>query len=197
MKKNLQSIIAILSLTIMSLRAEGPPSGLKKGEKAPDFETKDMEGKTFKLSTALKKGEVVLIFYRGQWCPFCNKYLSAIQDSLSMIQSKGATVVAISPETYESVKQTIEKTKASYPVIYDEGMKVMNLYKVKYSLDAPMIETFKGYGIDFIKANGENGANLPVPATYIVSKDGKIKYVFFNPDFKQRASVKEILANLK
>ena len=77
-----------------------------------------------------------------------------------------------------------------------KGWHIMKLYKVNFEVDEKTIANYKGYGIDFDKANGSNGANLPVPATYIIGKDGKIKYVFFNTDYKKRASVQDILNNL-
>ena len=172
------------------------PEGLKVGDAAPMFTAKDQNGKTVKLKDALKKGPVVMMFYRGQWCPFCNKQLSHFSDSLQMIMAKGASIMALTPETGENVKRTIEKTKASFPVLEDEGMAIMKMYKVNFAVDENTIAKYKGYGIDFDKANGSNGANLPVPATYIIGIDGLIKYVFFNKDYRKRASVQEILNNL-
>lgn len=137
-----------------------------------------------------------MLFYRGQWCPFCNKQLSRFSDSLSQLTAKGASVLAITPENAENVKKTIEKTKASFPVLEDEGLTIMKLYKVNFAVDENTITKYKGYGIYFDKANGSNGANLPVPATYIIGQNGKIKYVFFNTDYRKRASVQEILNNL-
>lgn len=172
------------------------PEGLKIGDKAPDFTIKNSANEVFSLSKALKKGPVVLVFYRGQWCPFCNKQLSQLNDSLSQIKAKGATVVAISPEVEESIAKTVEKTKASFAVLHDDKMAVMKSYKVNFAVDANTVERYKKYGIDFNQANGNNGANLPVPATYIIGTNGIIKYVFFNVDYQKRASVKEILDNL-
>lgn len=172
------------------------PEGLKVGDVAPMFKAKDQNGKTVKLKQALKKGPVVMLFYRGQWCPFCNKQLSHFSDSLQMLTAKGATILAVTPETGENVKKTIEKTKASFPVLEDAGMAIMKMYKVNFAVDENTISKYKGYGIDFDKANGSNGANLPVPATYIIGKDGIVKYVFFNKDYRKRASVQEILNNL-
>ena len=172
------------------------PAGLKAGDMAPDFTAKDQDGKTVNLKQALLKGPVVLLFYRGQWCPFCNKQLSHFSDSLSMLVAKGATVLAITPESAENVKKTIEKTKAVFPVVEDAGMAIMKMYKVNFAVDEKTITRYKGYGIDFDQANGTNGANLPVPATYLVDKDGKIKYAFFNTDYRRRASVQDILNNL-
>jgi len=113
-----------------------------------------------------------------------------------MIIEKGASVLAITPETEENVKKTVEKTRSSFSILEDKGMAIMKMYKVNFSVDENTITKYKGYGIHFDKANGSNGANLPVPATYIIGKDGIIKYVFFNTDYRQRASVYDILNNL-
>ena len=172
------------------------PDGLKVGDKAPQFQSIDNGGKPFDLKRQLKNGDVVIIFYRGQWCPFCNKELSQLNDSLSLLTAKGATVIAISPETKENVVKTIGKTKASFPIISDSAMEIMKMYKVNFAVDETTQIKYKKYGIDFSEANGSNGANLPVPATYIVGKDGIIKYVFFNPDYKVRSSVQNLLNHL-
>jgi peroxiredoxin len=172
------------------------PAGLQVGEVAPEFTAKDQDGKTISLKQVLKNGPVVMLFYRGQWCPYCNKQLSHFSDSLSMIIAKGASVLAITPETAMHVKKTIEKTKTNFSVIEDAGLIIMKSYKVNFAVDVKTVEKYKGYGIDFDKANGSNGANLPVPATYIIDKDGKVKYVFFNTDYRKRAHVQDILNNL-
>ena len=172
------------------------PEGLKVGDTAPDFSVKDQEGKTINLKKVLQKGPVIMLFYRGQWCPYCNKQMSRFSDSLFMLTAKGASVLAITPETAENVKKTIEKTKSTFPVVEDQGLAIMKMYKVNFAVDEKTITKYKGYGIDFDKANGANGANLPVPATYIIGKDGKVKYVFFNTDYRKRASVLEILNSL-
>jgi peroxiredoxin len=188
--------LCFLTVTIFAQIGMMKPEGLKIGDMAPDINAVSQDGKNIQLKKLLATGDVVLVFYRGQWCPFCNKQLSKINDSLPFIIAKGATVLTITPETAENIKKTIEKTKASYSIIEDKGMSIMKNYKVNFAIDENTIEKYKKYGIDFDKANGTNGANLPVPATYIISKDGKIKYVFFNPDYRQRPSVKEILDNL-
>ena len=172
------------------------PEGLKVGDIAPDFSAKDQDGKTISLKESLRTGPVIMLFYRGQWCPYCNKQMSRYSDSLSILTAKGASVLAITPETAENVKKTIEKTKSTFPLLEDQGLAIMKMYKVNFAVDEKTIVKYKGYGIDFDKANGVNGANLPVPATYVIGKDGKIKYVFFNTDYRKRASVMNILNNL-
>jgi peroxiredoxin len=190
------SILLTITSIVFAQTATIYPEGLKVGDAAPMFTAKNQNGKTVNLKQALKNGPVVMLFYRGQWCPYCNKQLSHFADSLQMLTAKGATILAITPETGENVQKTIEKTKASFPVLEDEGMAIMKQYRVNYAVDENTITKYKGYGIDFDNANGTNGANLPVPATYIIGKNGIVKYVFFNTDYRKRASVLEILNNL-
>ena len=112
-----------------------------------------------------------------------------MNDSLSMITGKGATVIAISPEIQENVVKTVEKTKASFPVISDVQMKIMKDYQVNFAVPQATIDRYKNFGIDFNVVNGGNGANLPVPATYVIGKNGIIKFFFFNPYYIKGESV--------
>lgn len=198
MKKTilLFSFLCAIVLNVFAQTQTVYPEGLKVGDAAPMFAAKDQNGKTVDIKQALKNGPVVMLFYRGQWCPFCNKQLSHFADSLPMLTAKGVSILAVTPETADNVKKTIVKTKSSFPVLEDVGMLIMKQYKVNFAVDENTIAKYKGYGIDFDKANGSNGANLPVPATYIIGKDGIIKYVFFNVDYRKRASVQDILNNL-
>lgn len=196
-----KSVALAISLVFFSIAVSAQsesiyPEGLKPGDVAPGFTAKDQDGKLFNLEEALKKGPVVVLFYRGQWCPYCNKQLSHFSDSLQLIKDKGATLLAVTPEIADNIKKTIEKTKTSFPVLQDEGMAIMKSYRVNFAVDEKTVTRYKNYGIDFDQANGSNGANLPVPATYIIGQDGKVKYAFFNTDYRKRVSVKEILDNL-
>jgi peroxiredoxin len=190
---------ACIALNLQAQNANVPagvPTGLKVGDKAPMFMTMDADGNKVSLEDMLKKGEVVVQFYRGQWCPYCNKQLSQMNDSMQMIKDKGANVLLITPETKEGVSKTKMKTKVKFAIVSDSGMAIMKAYKVNFMLDAETVTKYKGYGIDLNAANGANGNNLPVPATYVIGKDGMIKYVYFNVNYSQRASVKDILAAL-
>ncbi len=151
----------------------------------------------YDLKNELKKGSVVLVFYRGQWCPYCNRSLKQLEDSLSQIKSKGATVLAITPEQQDNIAKTVEKTKASFTILHDEGLQIMKSYDVAYKVDDKTIELYKKNGLDFNEMNGQaNGANLPVPAVYVINKSGKIVYKYFDVDYRKRATVKDILAHL-
>lgn len=193
MKKFLFLLLAICNL---ASKAQNIPSGLSINDKAPQFTATDQKGNNINLKKQLKKGSVVLIFYRGQWCPYCNKQLKQLEDSIGFIKQKGATVLAITPELPENISKTIEKTTASYSILYDEGLKIMSAYKVAFKVDDKTVEKYKGFGIDFSKANGSNGANLPVPAVYVINKKGLIVYRYFDVDYKKRSSIKDILDHL-
>lgn len=190
-------ILLIFSLFgLISINAQEKPEGLFIGSRAPDFKARDQDGNEVRLKDLLKKGKVVLVFYRGYWCPYCNRELARLQDSLSQIQEKGATVVAVSPEKPENIKQTVEKTKAAYPVIYDEGMKIMKAYDVEYELEETTLARYRSSGLDIEKNNGANGKYLPVPAVYIIDKESTVTYRFFDADYKKRPSITELLRNL-
>ena len=194
MKRLLLSVC--LSLAVYSLVAQEAPEGLFIASKAPDFKAKDQNGNEIHLKDLLKKGKVVLVFYRGQWCPYCNKELSKLQDSLQFIIDKGATLIAVSPEKPEMISKTIEKTKATYSILYDKELKIMKAYDVEYELPENTVTRYRNAGLDIEKMNGDNGKYLPVPAVYVIDKESTVTYRFFEPDYKKRPSVKEILKNL-
>jgi peroxiredoxin len=120
----MKQLLTILFLIVGSFSyAQQKPEGLFINSKAPDFKVKDQSGAEINLKDLRKKGPVVLIFYRGNWCPYCNKELTRLQDSLQLITEKGAQVIAITPEASDGINKTIEKTKAVFPIIHDEEMK--------------------------------------------------------------------------
>ncbi len=191
MKKIVLVILCTIQLSAMA------QSGLKTGETAPSFTAKDNAGKTVDLKAVLKNHKaVVLFFYRGQWCPYCNKHIQQLQDSLQLLTAKGAYVVGVTPETGENINKTIEKTHASFSMIQDKDYTIMKAYDVNYTMDPAMFAKYKSYGIDLEKNNGNTDHVLPVPATYIINKAGKITYVQFDKDYKKRPSVAEILRQL-
>lgn len=172
--------------------AQNPESKIKVGQTAPTFSGVDQFGNPFELNEALGKGPVVLMFYRGYWCPYCNKQLSQLQDSLKFINERGGMVVAVTPEQPEGIKKTIDKTGASFKIIHDKGLKIMSTYGVEFRLDEALIKKYSRIGM----MNGDNGPNLPVPATYIINTDGQVLYGFYDPNYKKRATVSKILENL-
>ena len=180
-------------------RAQAPfltATALVVGDQAPMFESKDADDRKINLKQLLRKGPVVLYFYRGQWCPYCNKQLSQLQDSLQLLTAKGAQVVVISPENQDNINKTMAKTKARFPIVHDQDFAIMKAYRTAFTVQPDVVIKYQGFGVDLLAANGSDAAVLPVPATYLVGQDGKIKYAYFNPDYRRRASVKQVAAAL-
>lgn len=190
------NVLMALMISPLFILSQDSPKGLLINEKAPVFSAKVQYGKKISLQEQLEKEPVVLVFYRGQWCPYCNRQLKKLEDSLSFISDKGANLITITPEKPENISKTIDKTKATYSILFDEGLKIMKSYDVVFTVDNNTIERYKGFGIDLSEANGTNGANLPVPALFIINKEGIIIYRHFDPDYKHRPSVQEILSHL-
>jgi peroxiredoxin len=190
-------LLLILAGSVNFLFAQEAPEGLFLNSKAPDFKAKDQHGNDVRLKDLLKKGRVVLVFYQGEWSPYCNKYLQRLEDSLQLIKDKGAIIIAVTPEQPESIAKTIEKTKVEYTILYDEELKIMKKYDVEFEVSENALKRYRNGGIKLDEVNGKNGNYLPIPATYIIDKEGYITYRFFNQDYKKRPSVKELLDNLK
>ena len=188
--------LPLLCLHII-LCAQEKPEGLFINSKAPDFKATDQYGNEIRLKDVLKDSIVVLIFYRGEWSPYCIKYLKTLEDSVHAIKNKGARLMAITPEKPEFISKAIEKTKASYPLLYDKEMKIMKAYAVAFEVDEKTVSRYKNANIDLATANGQKDKiYLPITAVYIINKEGTINYRYFDSDYKKRASVKEILDNL-
>lgn len=194
MKKFLFIVFAFFSAVIVQAQK---PEGLFINSKAPEFKLKDQSGLEVSLKDLRKKGPVVLLFYRGNWCPFCNRQLKALQDSLSLIYDKGAQVVAITPEKSEGIDATISKTGAAFPILYDEDSKVASAYEVAFKVDDKTLSRYKMSGIDLLKTNDQKTAMLPIPAVYIINKEGTVSYRFFDENYRNRMPVSEILKNIK
>jgi len=195
----LRLIIVLLILIFQnSLNAQEKPEGLFINSKAPDFKATDQYGKEIKLKDVLRDSLVVIVFYRGQWDPYCNKYLKKLEDSLQYINAKGTRLIAVTPEKPEFISKTIEKTNATYPLLYDKEMKIMKAYAVAFEVDPKTVSRYKNADIDLATANGQKDKiYLPIPAVYLISKEGTILYRYFDADYKRRPSVQEIINNLK
>ncbi|RYY40713.1 MAG: AhpC/TSA family protein [Chitinophagaceae bacterium] len=190
--------LTLFTAFTLALSAQDKPEGLFINSKAPDFNVKDQSGKTVSLKDLRKKGPVVIVFYRGNWCPYCNRELKAFQDSLQLLTERNIQLVAITPEAAEGVQETVKKTGATFPILYDADMKLAKAYGVAYQVDARTISRMKAGDIDLLKTNNQKEvAWLPVPAVYIVNRDGSITYRYFNENFRYRPSVAEVLAEVK
>jgi peroxiredoxin len=191
-----KTILLFLLTSFLSLLLAGQKATLSIGNIAPAFSGTDQYGKKVVLKDLLKISKVIVVFYRGHWCPYCNRELIAIQDSLSMIHAKRAGVVAISPELPEYVEKTVQKTAATFPIISDKSHVIMDGYGVTTQLDAATQNRLKTVGIDLAVVNGSNGYILPIPAVFIINQNGQIDYIFFEPNHRIRPSVQQLLDHL-
>ncbi len=172
-------------------------SGIEVGRLAPDFIASDAFGNQISLSGQLQNGPVLLIFIRGQWCPFCNAHLKNIQKNIKAINEKGASVLVVSPELSPFLKKTIEKTGAEFSILSDPDQSISEAYGVLFKpkkLEAMMYNFLLGANMK--KSHAHDQELLPVPATYIISKEGRIVWRHFEPDYKKRSAIKDILNNV-
>jgi peroxiredoxin len=166
------------------------------GSKAPDFALNNHEGKPWWLRQALRSGPLVLKFYRGTWCPYCNIELRAYHLRLAMIRERGASFVAVSPEKPDFAQAFITKEQIEFPVLSDLGNLVARQFGLEFEVDARLRQLMKEFGNDLVEKNGENGWKLPVPGTFVISKNGYIQYSFVEPDFTLRADPDDVIAVL-
>ncbi len=169
---------------------------IHQGQKAPDFTLPDAHGRPVTLSALLKKGKVVLTFYRGGWCPFCNRQLESYQSHLAEIHAKGAELVAVSPQTPDATVSTAEKDALTFPVLSDAGNKVARTYGLVFKVPDAVAQIYEHFGVDLAKRNGDASHELPMPATYIIGQDGTIKLSYVQADYKKRLPIKDLLAAL-
>ena len=191
-----QETAEVMAKATTDLDASGiVDNSLKVGDKAPDFELPDATGKVVKLSTLLlENGPIVVTFYRGQWCPYCNLEIRAFQQLLPEFHQAGAQVVAISPELPSNALSITEKHELAFPVLSDVGNTVARDYGLVFSLAESLRPLYNGFGIDIPASNGDESFELPVPATYVIDSAGTIRYAYANADYTLRAEPADVLA---
>lgn len=166
------------------------------GDTAPDFELPDAAGGRIRLSDMLASGPVVLTFYRGSWCPYCNTELRALQAALPDVEAARARMIAVSPQTPDSSMTIVERQKLTFPVLSDAGNRVAREFGLVFRVGDDVREKYRAYGIDLARSNGDDSWELPVPATYVVAPDGTITYAFVEADYTRRASPDDVVAAL-
>jgi peroxiredoxin len=188
----------ILNNSVREVDAAGiADNALTVGDTAPDFLLADAAGNQVRLSRLLDAGPVVIAFYRGAWCPYCNLELKALQEMLPEFRAAGATLIAISPQTPDESLSTQEKHSIEFPVLSDGELSAINGFGLLHPVDDRTKEFYEKSGYDLVKSNGAIGWQLPLPATYVVKQDGTIAFAFVNADYKVRAEPAEVLEVVK
>ena len=176
---------------------DGAPKMLQVGDRAPAIVLANAKGETVDVGALLASGPVIVTFYRGGWCPFCNLELKAYQDVLLRIKAAGATLVAISPEKPDESLSTAEKNALTFEVLSDVGQKVGRAFGLVYEFTDEVKSVYNAFGLDIPARNGAPDEwALPVSATYVIGRDGVIVYANLDTDYRDRADPEEVLKAL-
>lgn len=186
--------VAVMHGATADLIATGQAErALKAGDRAPDFTLSDADGAPVSLAGLLAKGPVVLTFYRGVWCPYCNIDLKAVEEVAGQVRALGATLVALSPQTPVNSRKSQRQNGLSFPILSDAGLKVAEQFGIKFAMPAELIELYKAFGNDFAVINGDDSWTLPMPGRFVIDRDGVIAYAEVSPDYTRRPDPAELL----
>lgn len=188
----------ILLTATLTIGAEAAPSGadvkpIKQGEIAPEVSLKTADGKDIKLTDLFGQKGAVVIFYRGGWCPFCNKHLQSVQKISAKLNDAGYPVLAISPETLDHLKETANKDKLTYQLLSDPTGAAIRAFGLAYKVDDTLKAQLAKYNLDLTAWNAQPAPELPVPALLVLDKTGKVLFIHFDPDYTKRLSNDDIL----
>lgn len=191
-------IAARITSGVDEVTSSGVAPGLAVGDMAPGFTLEDAVGNRVVLADLLAEGPVVVTFYRGEWCPFCNLQIRALQDALPEITATGATLVAISPQSPDHGLTMTEKHELAFPVLSDVDQTVSEAYKVRFDVTGELedlqVNVFQN---DPAQQNANGRRTLPVPSTFIIDRNGTIRFASVNADWRVRVEPDEVIAVLK
>ncbi|TGX49595.1 AhpC/TSA family protein [Sphingomonas gei] len=166
---------------------------LKAGDTAPAFTLKDASGSDVSARTILERGPLVVTFYRGVWCPYCNYDLQALEEVRPEIEARGASLVAISPQTRANSRKSQRDNKLDFPILSDPGAAVAAQFGLRFAVPDDLIEVYRQFGNDLSAINDDTAWVLPMPARYVIGTDGVIAYAEVNPDYTRRPDPSELL----
>jgi peroxiredoxin len=189
----LQDLLRPIGQLINSGAAE---QALKEGAQAPDFTLPDARGNAVTLSHLLTQGPVVMTFYRGQWCPYCHLVLRAYQQALPHMQARGASLVAISPQTPVHSRALAEKLELAFALLSDMGNQVARQFGLVFTIDEAVRGAHKQVCADLPKFNGTESWELPMAGTFLIDQSGTVRLVFVHPDFTRRLDPSVVIARL-
>lgn len=189
--------LATIDRAVAELKASGLAAhALKVGDKAPDFTLPDGDGTPWRSEDLLRHGPLVIVFYRGRWCAYCNAQLAALQQIHQQIDSAGASLVAISPQTQKHSYMTRDMHHLRFPVLSDSGNQVARKFGLVYRLSPELRAMYESIMTKLPGYNGDPSWELPLAATFVIQPDGIISYAHVNEDWRQRAEPQEILSSL-
>jgi peroxiredoxin len=182
------------------LEAAMPEPGLRVGEPAPDFVLPNANGREVRLTDLLAQGPVVLVFYRGAWCPYCNLHLHALQETLPLIEARGARLVAVTPQRPDKSRGQVEKDGYPFEILSDLDGRVMKAYRLHFQVPTALGRLYRErLSLDLAEFNGPERKVLPVPGTYVIDRQGIVRGAFADTDYRRRmepAAILDALAGL-
>lgn len=190
-------VVALFGRALNELRDSGVAQGLSVGTKAPNFSLKDALGNDVELYKELAKGPVVLTFYRGQWCPYCNLQLRAYQEILPDIHGLGAQLIAVNPQNPDKSLSMKEKAGLTFTVLSDVQGLVAEKYRLRFDIPVYIREIYEKMGLNLTEHNAGGEWSLPVPATMVIAQNAVIRSAFIDPDYTKRMEPQDILDALK
>lgn len=166
------------------------------GARAPRFRLPSATGESVSLAGLLAAGPVVLTFYRGAWCPYCNIALRALQQHHAEISARGAALAAVSPQIPDESLSLADKHRLPFSVLSDVGSDTAKQYGLAFDLPDDLAAVYDRLGFDLQRVNGGHARTLPLPATYVIDREGVIRWAFVDADYTRRAEPADILAAL-
>jgi len=199
LRKEKPEVIRLKSACQDELTASGiGRSCLQAGDRIPPFNLPNLAGETVDAATLLARGPLVLSFYRGSWCGFCNLEMRALQDALPFIREAGGELVAISPDVSEGPAEVVDTYGFEFELLTDRGNAVARQFGLTYAMDERLQPLYKDeFGIDIGGYSGEGSWDLPITATYIVDRSGVIVEAFTDPDHTHRMEPRDIVLRLR
>ncbi len=189
--------VAMMEAATAQLRATGiETSALQVGARLPDISLPDATGRTVSLRSLNASAPLVIVFYRGGWCPYCNLELRAWQRLLPEMQQRGVQLVAISPQSPDNSMSTAEKNELAFPVLSDSALEAARAFGIAFELPPELVELYRQMGNDLPTINRNGQWVLPVPATYLVDAQGMVRHAYVEADYRVRAEPREVVALL-
>ncbi len=170
---------------------------LQAGDKAPVFTLDDQEGQPVSSAELLAQGPLVISFYRGVWCPYCNLEWQALQETLPQFVALGASLVAISPQVAANSRKSQRQNKLGFPILGDPENAVAAAFGLRFTLPGYLVDLYKMLKNDLPAFNGDPSWTLPMPARYVIARDGTIVYAEVNPDYTLRPEPASMLPVLR
>ena len=170
---------------------------LRAGDKAPVFTLNDPNGTPVSSEELLAKGPLVISFYRGVWCPYCNMELQALQEALPSFEALGASLVAISPQNAVNSRKSVRQNQLGFPILSDTHNDVAAAFGLRFALPDYLVELYKQLKNDLPAFNGDPSWTLPMPARYVIGQDGTVLYSEVNPDYTHRPEPADMLPALR